>query len=69
MITDTPITDNTSEDHNVAGEDEGRSSQKSLQAMKAYFDGKFRSLKRELSRDAEESEKKREKLEKAVDFK
>lgn len=65
----TPITDNTSEDHNVAVEDERRGSQKSLQAMKEYFDGKFRSLKRELSRDVEESEKKRERLEKPVDFK
>ena len=32
----------------------------SLPAMKEYFDSKFRSLKRELSRDAEEREKKRE---------
>ena len=37
--------------------------------MKEYFDSKFRSLKRELSHNTEESEKKREKLEKVVDFK
>ena len=37
--------------------------------MKEYFHGKFPSLKRELSRDAEESEKKWEKFEKSVEFK
>ena len=42
---------------------------KGVAVRNPYFDGKFRSLKRELSRDAEESKKKREKLEKAVDFK
>ena len=46
--------DNTTEDHNGARDDERRSSQKSLLAMKAYFNGKFRSLKRELSQDTEE---------------
>lgn len=76
---DTPVTENaenTSEVRNVAREDRSRrpsrsssSEQSSLQTMKSYFDGKFRSLKRELSRDAEENEKKREKLDKAVEFK
>ncbi len=41
----------------------------SVQTMKDYFDSRFRSLKHELSRDAEESKKKRENLEKAVEFK
>ena len=37
--------------------------------MKAYFDSKFQNQKRKLSLDAEGNEKKRAKLEKAVEFK
>ena len=40
-----------------------------LDELKDYFNAKFRSLKRELSRDAEESESKKVKLEKSVEFK
>ena len=41
----------------------------SLDKLTDYFDTKFRSLKRELARDAEESERKKVKLEKTVEFK
>ena len=40
-----------------------------LDELKDHFNAKFRSLKRELSRDVEESESKKVKHEKSVEFK